>query len=109
MLVERDRVKITERAIQNLISSIEVESELSVCLPFVEGAGSTIASYRYIFANDFALLPFMVVGVHFGDIDVGRTLLVRYVVNACLFFGLALKELDVVHKIKLIIHTDSLY
>lgn len=50
----------------------------------------------------------MVVGVNFGDIDVRRTLLVRFVVNACLFFGFALKEFNVIHKIKLIISTPSL-
>jgi len=36
-------------------------------LPIFEVASCTIASYGYIFADDFALLPFVVRGYDFGD------------------------------------------
>lgn len=49
---------------------------IRVNLPIVEGTSRTVAPDRNVFANDFALFPFVIIGKYFGNADVRRTLLV---------------------------------
>jgi len=47
-------------------------------LPVLETASCTVASDGYVFANYFALFPFVIIGKYFGNTDIMRPLLNRF-------------------------------
>jgi hypothetical protein len=66
-------------------------------LPVSEGACCAVASDGYIFAYDFALLPFMVVGEYFGDADLWGPFVFGVVMLRRLLLRLGGKESDLAH------------